>query len=137
MPITNTPLMTLPNRRTSSEKVRVRLSMKLSGIMIGLGEAKVREIAAHAARTNAEPDHRDEDEERERGVGLEMGRRRFDARDQRRPVGDEDEGEQRADEGAIGGGLGPHRVADLAVHGVDDQLEGRLASPTGRATGGG
>ena len=41
MPTTKTPLMTLPNRRTSNEKVRVRLSMKLSGIMIGLGEAKV------------------------------------------------------------------------------------------------
>ena len=86
----------------------------------------MREIAAHAARANAEPDHRDEDQQRQRGVGLEMGRRRLDARNERGPVGDEDEDEQRADEGAIGRGLDPHRVADLAVHGVDDQFEGRL-----------
>ena len=66
-----------------------------------------------------------------------MGRRRLDAGDQRRPVGDEDEGEQRADEGAIGRRLGPHRVADLAVHGIDDQLEGGLARRGDRATGGG
>ena len=41
MPTMKTPLMTLPNRRTNSENVRVRLSTKLSGIMIGLGDAKV------------------------------------------------------------------------------------------------
>ena len=64
----------------------------------------MREIAAHAARADAEPDHRDEDEQRQRGVGLEMRGRRLDARHERRPVGDEDEGEQRADEGAIGAG---------------------------------
>ena len=83
----------------------------------------MREIAAHAARADAEPDHREEDEQRQRGVGLEMRRRRLDARNERGPVGDEDEDEQRADEGAIGAGLGLHRVADLAVHGVDDQFE--------------
>ena len=52
----------------------------------------------------------------------------FDARHQRRPVGDEDEDEQRADEGAVGSRLDPHRVADLAVDGVDDQLEDRLGA---------
>ena len=41
MPMMNTPLMTLPNRRTISEKVRVNVSTILSGIMTMLGWAKV------------------------------------------------------------------------------------------------
>ena len=64
--------------------------------------------------------------QRERGVGLEMRGRRLDAGHQRGPVGDEDEDEQRADEGAIGRRLDAHRIADLAIDGVDDQFERRL-----------
>ncbi|MNQ30734.1 hypothetical protein D3C85_440850 [compost metagenome] len=42
MPSTNTPLMMLPNRRTTSEKVRVSCSTMFSGIITQLGSAKVR-----------------------------------------------------------------------------------------------
>ena len=41
MPMTNTPLITLPNRRTISEKVRVNCSTTLSGIITQVGSAKV------------------------------------------------------------------------------------------------
>ena len=68
---------------------------------------------------------------RERRIGLEPSGRRRDAGDQRRPVGDEDEDEQRADKGAIGPRLGLHRVADLAIDGLDDQLEQRLQRRSG------
>ena len=37
----NTPLITLPNRRTISEKVRVNCSTMLSGIITQVGSAKV------------------------------------------------------------------------------------------------
>ncbi len=40
MPMTKTPLITLPNRRTNIEKMRVMLSSMLSGIITGLGAAK-------------------------------------------------------------------------------------------------
>jgi hypothetical protein len=40
MPMTNTPLITLPNRRTNMEKTRVRLCRMFSGIITGLGAAK-------------------------------------------------------------------------------------------------
>ena len=42
---------------------------------------------------------------------------------ERRPVGDEDEDEQGADERAIRRRLGLHGVADLPVHRVDDQFD--------------
>ena len=41
-----------------------------------VGRRKGREIAANTARADAEPDHPDEDNERQRGVGLDVGRRR-------------------------------------------------------------
>ena len=94
--MTKTPLITLPNRRTSSENVRVRLSMKFNGIMIGFGDAKV-EVTSHAARSNAEPDHRNKDQKSKCSVGLKMRRRWFDARYQRAPVGNKNEDEQCAE----------------------------------------
>ena len=41
MPMMKTPLMTLPNRRTISEKVRVKVSTIFSGIMKMVGSANV------------------------------------------------------------------------------------------------
>ena len=41
MPMMKTPLITLPNSRTISENVRVKVSTRLSGIMTMLGSAKV------------------------------------------------------------------------------------------------
>lgn len=41
MPITNTPLITLPNRRTISENVRVSCSTTFNGIITQVGSANV------------------------------------------------------------------------------------------------
>jgi hypothetical protein len=41
MPMMNTPLITLPNRRTIIEKVRVICSNSVSGAMNQLGSAKL------------------------------------------------------------------------------------------------
>ena len=43
----------------------------------------MREIAAQAAGAHAEPDDREEYQQRERGVGFQMRRRRLHAGDQR------------------------------------------------------
>jgi hypothetical protein len=91
-----------------------------------VGRSEGREIAAYAARADAEPDHRSEHQQRERGIGFEMGCRRFDPRNQRGPVGDEDECEQATNKGAIRGVFDSHGVVDLAVYCIDDQFEGRL-----------
>ncbi len=42
MPMTKTPLITLPNRRTISEKVRVICSIRFSGSITQDGSAKPR-----------------------------------------------------------------------------------------------
>ena len=115
--------------RAQGEGAASSFSMKLSGIMIGFGDAKVARYPRTPACTNAEPDHGHKDKERERRAGRGSGCSRATP-DKRGPVGDENEDEQRADKGAIMNRLDTHGIADLAVHGIDDQFEGRLRLPT-------
>ena len=79
----NTPLIMLPNRRTMRENVRVICSTMLSGIMIHVGSAKVREVAEKPSRADPVEDGRAKDDRAEGGIGLQMSGRRLDARDQR------------------------------------------------------
>ncbi len=51
------------------------------------------------------------------------GQRRSGETFQRRPIGDEDEDEECADEGAVRRRFGLHRIADLAIDRLDDQLQ--------------
>ena len=85
-----------------------------------------RQIARQSARAQPVDDGGDENDGGDGRVGLDMGRRRLDSGDQRRPVGDEHEQEDRADQRAEGRGIVAHGVADLGVDRRHDKFQRRL-----------
>jgi hypothetical protein len=64
------------------------------------------EIADKASGADAVGNCRDQHDQAERGIGFEMRRRRFDTRNERAPVGDQDVDQDRADKAAIRGRVG-------------------------------
>ena len=103
--------------------------------MIRLGRCECRQIAAHAARPNAEPDHRGRNTRKASAASVSrcaVGGSH--TRNERAPVGDEDEDEQRADEGAIAAAARPAIVSRIwLVDGFDNELEHGLGLLRARA----
>ena len=90
------------------------------------------EVAAQALFADPGHVHEDDDEDRERGgeVDVRRGGRevlgRVAGRDQLKPVGDEDEGEQGERERNHGPAGLAHGGCHLLVDGVEDRLDGEL-----------
>ena len=86
MAMTNSPLMTLPNRRIASEKCRVISDSRLSGSMKRLGLGETGQVAAQPLGADAEAMDRDEDHQGQGSRGLQLAGGGLDAGDQARQI---------------------------------------------------